>query len=846
MFRRFIFILCLVFVLGLISEVSAQDAIIPSAGTMPKLDGNIDQVWYFSTEQSINTSQVGSAPSSPEDGSGIWRALWNSEALYVLVRVNDDSLTNDSGGGDNKWNDDSVEIYVDGDNSKDSSIGDNDHQYTFRWNDEELEEPSAIHHGATSLVDVEYAVVTTENGYLLEVKLPWMSVMGQLPVPGQEIGFDVWINDDDDGGDRDSQISWYSTDGNGWQDPSVWGVAVLEASNKAANPTPANGAIHGETWVSLGWLAAPSAVSHDVYFGENPADVEAGTGDTFIGNQIETYLVVGFPGFSYPDGLVHGTTYYWRIDEVTADGEIYTGDMWSFIVPPKTAYKPVPINDAKFVSPNVVLSWTPGDDAKLHTVYFGDDFDSVSSATGGAQIGTATYDPGTLEFEKTYYWRVDEHDGISEYKGDVWSFKTAKDGGGLLAEYYSDDNLMNLVLTRTDPQINFNWGDPGSPDPTIEDDNFSVRWTGEVEAGYTETYTFYPKTDDGVRLWVGGIKLVDSWESVPLYPIEHTGTINLVEGSTYRIIMEYFESSADAIAELRWESPSTPKQLIPQAAFSLPVKAGNPSPANGAIDVTQMPILTWIAGEEAASHQVYFGSDADAVKNADTSSPEYKGSRDLGDESYDPGELPWNATYYWRVDEVEDGGTIQTGTLWSFTTAGFAIVDDMESYNDLNPDDPDSNRIFNAWIDGFEDPTNGSLVGNENPPFAEQTIVHSGLQSMPMFYDNSVGKSEATLTMTDMRDWTVNGVDILVIWFRGEAGNTAESLYVTLNGSAMVNHDNPDAALATEWTEWIISLQTFADQGVNLANVNTLTVGLSSVTGGSGMMYFDDIRLYVP
>jgi hypothetical protein len=755
-------------------------------------------------------------------------------------------LTSDSGGANNKWNDDSVEIYVDGDNSKASSIGDDDHQYTFWWGNLVWEAPSAIHHGDPSLVDVDYAVVTTENGYRLEAKIPWMSIMGQLPIPGQEIGFDVWINDDDDGGDRDSQISWYSTDGNGWQDPSVWGVAVLEASSKAANPTPANGAIHGETWASLGWLAAPSAVSHDVYFGDNLVDVEAGTGDTFLGNQTDTFLVIGFPGFPLPDGLVYGTTYYWRIDEVAADDTKYTGDVWSFIVPPKSAYEPVPADNGKFVSPNAILSWTPGHGAKLHTVYFGDDYDSISSATGGGQIGVTTYDPGALESEKTYYWRVDEFDGATLYTGEVWSFKTAKSGGGVRADYYNDENLGTIVLTRTDPQINFNWGDPGSPDPAIGEDNFSVRWTGEVEAGYTETYTFYPKTDDGVRLWVGGKKLVDSWEAVPLYPIEHDGTINLIEGSTYRIVMEYFESSANAIAELRWESQSTPKQLIPQAAFSLPIKAGNPSPGSGAVDVSQTPILTWAAGEAATSHQLYFGSDADAVKNADTSSPEYKGSRDLGDESYDPGELPWNTTYYWRVDEIEDGGTVQTGNVWSFTTANFLIVDDMESYNDLDPSDPESNRIFNAWIDGYEDPTNGSLIGNDMPPFAEQTIVHSGLQSMPMAYDNAAGKSEATLTLVDTRDWTVKGVDTLTIWFRGEAGNTAETLYVALNGNAKIDNDNADAALATEWTEWSIPLQSFADLGVNLGNVNTITVGLSSVSGGTGKMYFDDIRLYAP
>jgi len=853
MFRKLIFVLFFVFMLSFVSGLPAQDVVIPSPGAMPKLDGRIDEVWFFSTEQSIDTSQVGSAPSSPADGSGTWRALWDWENLYVLVEVNDDSLTADSGGGTNKWNDDSVEIYVDGDNTKASSPDENDHQYTFWWGNEVWEEPSALHNGAPSIVGVEYAVVTTADGYLLEVKLPWMSIMGKAATPGQEIGFDVWINDDDDGGDRDSQISWYSTDGNGWQDPSVWAVAVLEASDKAANPTPADGAMHGETWASLGWLAAPAAVSHDVYFGESFADVEAGTGDTFQGNQTATFFVVGFPGFAFPEGLVPGTTYYWRIDEVSAEGEIYTGDVWNFMVPPKSAYEPNPVDDGKFVSPNVVLSWTAGDDAKLHTVYFGDDFDSVSSAAGGAQIGVTTYNPGTIELEKTYYWRVDEFDGVNSYKGDVWSFKTAKAGGGLRAEYYNGTDFETFILTRTDPQVNFSWGDPGSPDPAVSVDNFSARWTGEVEAGYTETYTFYPKTDDGVRLWVGGKQLVDSWETVPIYPKEHSGTINLIAGSTYRIVMEYFESTANAIAELRWESPSTPKQLIPQAALALPIKAGNPNPDNGAVDVKHTPVLMWAAGDSAVSHEVYFGTDEEAVKNATKASPEHKGTKALGDESYDPGQLEWASTYYWRIDEVNNvnPGSPWTGGLWSFTTANFLIVDDMESYNDINEGEPGSNRIYLAWIDGFDNPAiNGSVVGHENPPLTEQTIVHSGNQSMPMAYDNAVGKSEATLTLTSNRDWTVKGVNTLTIWFRGSEGNAAENLYVALNNSAVVTNDNPDAALATAWTEWVIPLQTFADQGVNLANVTSITLGLGNrsnpAAGGAGMMYFDDIRLYAP
>jgi len=289
---------------------------------------------------------------------------------------------------------------------------------------------------------------------------------------------------------------------------------------------------------------------------------------------------------------------------------------------------------------------------------------------------------------------------------------------------------------------------------------------------------------------------------------------------------------------------------IKQVMRGDPTLAWNPSPRKGAVNVKQTPILKWSTGDHAVSHLVYFGTDEEAVKNADTGSPEYKGTRDLGSESYDPGKLQWDTTYCWRVDEVNNTNPDSpwTGPLWSFTTANFLVVDDFESYNDLDPADPESNRIFNAWIDGYDDPTNGSLVGYDTPPFAEQTIVHGGNQSLPLYYDNSVGYSEATLTLTYPRDWTENGVTTLTIWYRGGSANAAEPLYVALNDSAIVTNDSPDAAQATAWTQWNIDLQAFADQGVNLANVTSITLGLGNrsnpVAGGSGMMYFDDIRLY--
>ncbi len=122
---------------------------------------------------------------------------------------------------------------------------------------------------------------------------------------------------------------------------------------------------------------------------------------------------------------------------------------------------------------------------------------------------------------------------------------------------------------------------------------------------------------------------------------------------------------------------------------------------------------------------------------------------------------------------------------------------------------------------------------------------------MPLYYDNSIlSYSEVEKTLTYPRDWTENGVNTLTIWFRGDSDNAAETLYVALNGNAIVTNDNPDAAQVEEWTEWNIDLQAFADQGVNLTDVNTIGIGFGDRSnpqaGGSGTMYFDDIGLYPP
>ncbi|MHC4570246.1 MAG: hypothetical protein ACYTE3_31400, partial [Planctomycetota bacterium] len=207
---------------------------------------------------------------------------------------------------------------------------------------------------------------------------------------------------------------------------------ATEGWSKATHPDPDDGAVLESTWASLSWQPGDHAVSHDIYLGENYEDVENGTGGTFRGNQRSSFLIVGFFGFPYPNGLVPGTTYYWRIDDVNDlhPGSPVKGDVWSFSIPPNTAHNPNPPDGADFVAPDVILTWTPGFRAKVHTVYFGDSFDEVNNGVSGRIQASPNYDPGPLVAGKTYYWRVDEFDGPIWHKGDVWSFTVGAEGPG--------------------------------------------------------------------------------------------------------------------------------------------------------------------------------------------------------------------------------------------------------------------------------------------------------------------------------------------------------------------------------------------------------------------------------
>jgi hypothetical protein len=267
-----------------------------------------------------------------------------------------------------------------------------------------------------------------------------------------------------------------------------------------------------------------------------------------------------------------------------------------------------------------------------------------------------------------------------------------------------------------------------------------------------------------------------------------------------------------------------------------------PSPANGAGDASTAATLAWQPGQAAIKHHVYFGNSLDAVTQGAASAD--KGTQE--GTTFTPGPLDSVTPYYWRVDEIKADNSVAAGAVWSFTTC--LPVDDFESYND---DLDAKTTIFDTWIDGFTNGLSGSTVGNATAPFAEQKIIHGGKQSMPMDYNNVATPfySEAEREFAPAEDWTVSGLDTLVLYIQGRTANKASSLYVALadssNKSAVVAY--PDTRLVTlaRWIEWRIPLSDFA--GINLTKVKKMAIGVGQRTGatagGTGRIYVDDIQV---
>jgi len=533
---------------------------------------------------------------------------------------------------------------------------------------------------------------------------------------------------------------------------------------------------------------------------------------------------------------------------------------------PELARDPLPEDEAVDVSRDSTLSWSPGDFAGAHDVYLGTAFDDVNEASRGNPMdvragegqAATSYDAGRLEFGQTYYWRIDEVNATPDnaiFKGLIWSFTTeplaypiegiiatsnATSDAGAGPENIVDGSGLDENDLHSTNASDMWLGVPEGVDPIWVQFEFDgvyklhemVVWNYNAEfeliLGFGfQNVTLEYSSDGAAWTSLGEVELAQATARSDYA----ANTVVDLGGVAARYVRLTVNSLFGAL----------PQYGLSEVRFlSIPASARAPQPADEAAEVPVGATLTWRAGREAATHEVYLSSDAQAVADGTALVDA------VGQNSYAPSDLLFGNTYYWTVTEVNDAEAIASweGPLWSFTTQEFAAADDFEDYDD------EDNRIYDTWLDGWVNST-GSTVGYLEEPFAERTVVHGGQQAMPLEYNNGDTPfySEASRTWAGAQDWTVGGANSLQLWFHGAATNTAAALYLAVEDSAgnvaVVTHGDPDAVLVEAWQSWIVPFSALTDAGVNLAAVKTMAIGLGDranpTAGGAGMIYVDDI-----
>jgi len=468
------------------------------------------------------------------------------------------------------------------------------------------------------------------------------------------------------------------------------------------------------------------------------------------------------------------------------------------ISPPTKSYNPDPPNGATNVYVDAIFSWTPGFYADKHDIYLGTDFNDVSDANRDNPMGVLdaqdyignTYEPNNLQFNTTYYWRIDDVNDPNIYKGSVWSFTVAEE---YLAEIivYENDYEGETVGDGFTEGNAWNWGDNGTVHTATYQDyggNIVVDHNGTIGNPTAEARNmrFGSKWD---------IAMTGNTRSDPAdYTIEFD--LRSVSGNWDPINLEFFVLTKEApdqgygsgasayaqadgwvhveknLADLNvgwWEGtnwdmknpswsievggPPWPGTSVPagtpawdqvwimdnlKITVFMPPTSYEPYPENEAEDVKSNPVLRWTPGMYANKHDVYFGTDFNTVNEANRTNDPCGVLLNVSQEPnyYEPGILEFNKTYYWRIDDVNDPN-IWKGSVWSFTTADFIFVDDFEDYNNNSPD-----RVFQTWVDGVGysadqylpgDPGNGtgSAVGHDiwssDSPYYQGNIIETSI-----------------------------------------------------------------------------------------------------------------------
>ena len=542
----------------------------------------------------------------------------------------------------------------------------------------------------------------------------------------------------------------------------------------------------------------------------------------------------------------------------------------------KRASNPTPAHGSEDVLITSDLTWVPGDFAAIHNVYFGQNPEDVNSATTPDASGEAmSFDPGRLEFDQTYYWRVDEVNGTADrtvFKGDIWRFT---------AEPYSIQIPGDtIIVTASSESSEFS-----GAAKTIDGSGLDAEGNHSI-APETMWFTAAVDLDPWILYEFDDVKKLDTmtvWNSNSAaeaaigWGVRDVEIVYSVDGETWDVLADANQFSpasglpayhpVDEIdfggaaarfvrlnIESNWGGILMSYGLSEVQFAMIPAQARTPEPASGSVEVLPNAVVTWRAGREAAQHIIYAGTDpnevAEGLAPSVTSSTNSLHLSSLG--------LELGNTYFWRVDEVNEAEAVSVwaGPVWSLTTTDLLVVDDFERYSNVSPDRP-----FQTWLDGFGYsadeylpngyPGNGtgSGIGHDiwtlSSPYYGGSIMETSntkpgsRQAMPFYYENTSGTSTTERTFVDAQDWTVGGAKTLSIAFNGQVGNTG-TLFVVINDSKVTYARDGGNIGRGAWQAWNIDLTTV---NTDLTSVTQIQLG---VEGGaaSGLILFDDIRLF--
>lgn len=567
--------------------------------------------------------------------------------------------------------------------------------------------------------------------------------------------------------------------------------------------------IYDGNWHHVVWtaenMASPGADPYRVYIDGLQVPLTYGaTWSTaeFVDFDNPFYIVQSGRGSPFGNAAMEGQLDEFAVYDSVLTEEQILAHYQAALTDPVRAMNPAPGAGETDVLVDVLLSWRPGVSAVAHDVYLGTVFADVNEASRSNPLGVLVsegqeaivYDPSPLEFGETYYWRIDEVNASPDstiFRGAVWSFTVEPIALPLAGECITATALSSSTAEEG-PENTVNGS--GLDDEDLHSVEPTDMWlSGVMPAGesawieyeFDRVYALHEMLVWNHNTATEGLIGLGIAEATIEYSVDGQTWVPLGDGRALARGTGKADYAANTAVDFggvtakyvritavhNWGGVLDQYGLSEVRFLYLPMWAREPDPDSGATEVDPQQILSWRAGRQATSHEVYFGTSEQAVADGTVL------AEVVTQPSYDPGALDLGQKYYWKINELHEVAELMPweGDLWQFSTKEFLSIEDFESYTD---DMEAGEAIFQTWIDGVENET-GSFVGYEvssGGTFGERQIVHGGQQSMPLEYNNTESPwySEAERIFDTPQDLTMYGADTLRLYFQGRPAGFLE------------------------------------------------------------------------